>query len=122
MTDHEERTPSVGKTWLAAALLGSLWAAIEIILGSFLHLSGQWFTGTILAAIGVALMAAATQVWPWKGVLWRAGVICALMKSVSPSAVIIGPMIGIALEAFVMEASTRLLGRNVVGILVGGAI
>ena len=108
--------------WLSAALLGSLWAAIEIILGSFLHNLGLPFTGTILSAFGVALMAAGTQVWPEKGILWRAGILCALMKSVSPSAVILGPMVGIALEALIMEWTTRLLGRNIAGLLLGGAL
>ena len=122
MSSPPRTTRPPSQVWLSAALLGSLWAAIEIILGSFLHNLGLPFTGTILSAFGVALMAAGTQIWPERGILWRAGILCALMKSVSPSAVILGPMVGIALEAFVMEGTTRVLGRNAAGLILGGAI
>jgi nucleoside-triphosphatase THEP1 len=108
--------------WTKAALLGSLWAAVEIVLGSFLHNIGMPLTGTVLSAFGVCLMVAGTQLWPERGIIWRAGVLCALMKSVSPSAVIIGPMVGITLEAFLLEGTTRLLGRTAPGYIVGGAL
>lgn len=108
--------------WINAALLGSLWAAVEIVLGSFLHNLGIPLTGTLLSALGVCLMAAGGQIWPERGIIWRAGVLCALMKSVSPSAVIIGPMIGITLEALVLDGTTRVLGRNAPGYVLGGAL
>jgi nucleoside-triphosphatase THEP1 len=108
--------------WTKAALLGSLWAAVEIVLGSFLHNIGMPLTGTVLSALGVCLMVAGGQLWPDRGIIWRAGVLCALMKSVSPSAVIIGPMIGITLEAFLLDGMTRLLGRTAPGYILGGAL
>ncbi|MBP1599578.1 MAG: hypothetical protein H6Q05_4955, partial [Acidobacteria bacterium] len=80
-------------------MLGSLWAANEIVLGSFLHNVGVPFTGTILACIGVAVLVAGLRLWDDPGVVWRAGVICSLMKSISPSSVILGPMVGILAEA-----------------------
>ncbi len=113
---------ALSSRWMQAALLGSLWAAVEIVLGTFLHNLGVPLTGTVLSAIGVCLMAAGGQLWPERGILWRAGVLCALMKSVSPSAVIIGPMVGITLEAFLMEGMTRLLGRTPAGYIAGGAL
>lgn len=108
--------------WLKAALLGSLWASVEIVLGSFLHNIGFPATGTILAALGVCLCVAGAVIWGEPGLIWRGGAICALMKSISPSAVILGPMIGIMLEAFLLEAVTRALGRNRAGFLIGGAL
>jgi nucleoside-triphosphatase THEP1 len=108
--------------WTKAALLGSLWAAVEIVLGSFLHNIGMPLTGTLLSAFGVCLMVAGTQLWSERGIIWRAGVLCALMKSVSPSAVIIGPMVGITLEAFLLEGTTRLFGRTAPGYILGGAL
>lgn len=113
---------TLSSRWTQAALLGSLWAAVEIVLGSFLHNLGMPLTGTVLSAFGVCLMAAGGQLWPERGIFWRAGVLCALMKSVSPSAVILGPMIGITLEAFLMEGTTRLLGRTTPGYIIGGAL
>jgi nucleoside-triphosphatase THEP1 len=108
--------------WLNAALLGSLWASVEIVLGSFLHNMQFPVTGTLLAALGVCLCAAGAVLWDKPGLIWRAGAICAVMKSISPSAVILGPMIGIMLEALLLEAATRVFGRNTVGFLVGGAL
>lgn len=103
-------------------MLGSLWAAIEIVLGSFLHNARIPLAGTVLSAFGVCLIVAGSQVWYQRGMIWRAGVICALMKSVSPSAVIIGPMVGITLEALILEGTTRFPGRNIAGFLIGGAL
>ncbi len=112
----------LSSSWTKAALLGSLWAAVEIVLGTFLHALGVPLAGTLLSAIGVCLMVAGGQLWPERGIFWRAGVLCALMKSVSPGAVIIGPMVGIMLEALFMEGATRLLGRTVPGYVAGGAL
>jgi nucleoside-triphosphatase THEP1 len=108
--------------WVQAAFLGSMWGSIEIIIGSFLHNLRLPFTGTILSAIGVALLIGGHYIWNEKGLVWRAGVVCALMKSISPSAVIIGPMIGIMSEAFVIELFLHISGRSPIGMLVGGAV
>jgi nucleoside-triphosphatase THEP1 len=43
------------------------------------------------------------------------------MKSISPSAFIIGPMIGIFTEAILLEFFIFLLGKNLVGYTIGGA-
>jgi hypothetical protein len=43
------------------------------------------------------------------------------MKSFSPSAVILGPMTGIMLEAIIMELFIRLIGNNIAGYLFAGA-
>lgn len=99
-----------------------MWGSIEIIVGSFLHNLRLPFTGTILSAIGVALLIGGHYIWNEKGLAWRAGLVCALMKSISPSAVIIGPMIGIMSEAFVIELFLRISGRSPIGMLIGGAV
>lgn len=108
--------------WQKAAILGSVWASVEIVIGSFLHNMKFPLTGTILSAIGVALLIAGHSLWKEKGIVWRAGIICAIMKSVSPSSVILGPMIGITVEAFIVELFIRLTGGNLIGYVVGGAI
>jgi nucleoside-triphosphatase THEP1 len=101
-------------------MLGSLWAANEIVLGSFLHNVGVPFTGTILASIGVAVLVAGLRLWDDPGIVWRAGVICSLMKSISPSSVILGPMIGILAEAGLLYLFVILFRRSWVGCLLGG--
>jgi nucleoside-triphosphatase THEP1 len=108
--------------WAKAALLGSMWGSIEIIVGSFLHNLRVPFTGTILSAIGVALLVGGHSLWQEKGLIWRAGVVCALMKSISPSAVIIGPMIGILTEAIALELFVRISRGTSIGVVIGSGI
>jgi hypothetical protein len=117
----DQRAP-LDHVWLRAALLGSVWASIEIVLGSFLHNIRFPITGTILAAIGTVLLVAGSTFWKETGLLWRTGLICALMKSISPSALIFGPMIGILVEAVLLEGAVRLFGRTLPAYLLGGAL
>ncbi|HSW29204.1 MAG TPA: nucleoside-triphosphatase [Longimicrobiales bacterium] len=108
--------------WQRAAVLGSLWAGSEIVLGSFLHNLRFPLAGHVLTGIGVAILVAGHRRWPLPGLLVRAGLIAALMKSLSPSAVLLGPMVAIAMEGLLMEAAVRLLGGRTLGYLVGGAL
>jgi nucleoside-triphosphatase THEP1 len=113
---------NINPVWIKAALLGSIWGSIEIIIGSFLHNLRIPLTGTILSAIGVSLLVGGQFLWKEKGIIWRAGVVCALMKSISPSAVILGPMIGIFMESLVLEIVVRFSRRTTIGLIIGGAI
>jgi nucleoside-triphosphatase THEP1 len=106
--------------WLRAAVIASYWAAFEIIVGSFLHNLRIPMSGTILSFSSVVLVVSFISKWKMKGIIWRAGIICALLKSISPSAVILGPMIGIASEAILLELFISLFGFNFIGYLVGG--
>jgi hypothetical protein len=106
--------------WLKAAVVGGLWASLEIIIGSFLHNARLPMAGSTLAFFGTVLLIGYYQLWPQRGLIIRAGLIAAIMKSVSPSAIILGPMMGIMLEAILIELVILLLGRNFVGYLVAG--
>lgn len=108
-----------GDVWLKAATAGSLWASVEIVVGSFLHNLRVPFAGTILAVMGLSLMIAFQYKWKDKGLIWRAGLICAIMKSLSPSAIILGPMVGILTEAFLLDFFIRFFGRNPLGFIFG---
>jgi len=108
--------------WLRAATIGSIWASIEIIAGSFLHNLRIPLAGSILSFSAVILMVSFLRLWPQKGIIWRAGLICALMKSISPSAVILGPMTGIILEALLMELGLFFFGINLAGMVFGGML
>ena len=108
--------------WLRAAVAGGLWASFEIVAGSFLHNLHVPFAGTMLTAFSVMLLSAFYRYWPVKGLLWRAGLICAVMKSVSPSAVIFGPMTAIFVEGLLMETGIRIFRRNLPGLILGGGM
>ena len=113
---------NLNPVWAKAALLGSMWGSIEIIVGSFLHNLRLPFAGTILSAMGVALLVGGHSLWKEKGLIWRAGVVCALVKSISPSAVIIGPMIGILAEAVALEVFVRISRGTSIGVVIGCGI
>lgn len=112
----------LSETWLKAAVVGSLWASFEIIVGSFLHNLRFPFAGSMLAVASVGLVIAFVQIWKERGLVLRAGLIAALLKSMSPSAIILGPMIGIFSEALILEFFMLLFGRNLLGYISGGAI
>ena len=112
-------TDKANDIWLKAATAGSLWASVEIVVGSFLHNLRIPFAGTMLAVMGLSLMIAFQYKWNDKGLIWRAGLICAIMKSLSPSAIIIGPMVGILTEAILLDLFIRFFGRNAFGFLLG---
>lgn len=105
--------------WIKASIIGTLWAASEISLGSFLHNLRIPLSSNILTAIGIIIMISTSYKWREKGLFWRAGLICALMKTASPSAVIFGPMIAIFSQAMLLEIFTRILGRNIIGFTIG---
>lgn len=117
-----DKVIKLSDTWLKASILGASWAASEIILGSFLHNIHMPFKGNILTGIGFILMISVSYKWRDKGLYWRTGLICALMKTMSPSAVILGPMLAIFMESLLLEISVRLLGRNIFGFLLGAVL
>jgi hypothetical protein len=122
LTGTDRLNTTIDSRWIKASVAGSMWAASEIVLGSFLHNLRVPFSGTILASIGIMLLISLSHKWNEKGLFWRAGLICALMKTLSPSAVIFGPMIAIISEALLMEFSVRLLGRNFAGYITGAVL
>ena len=108
--------------WLRAAALGSLWATSEIVLGSFLHNLKVPFRGHALTAIAVLLLSGAQRRWGGRGVVWRAGLVAAVMKSASPSAVLLGPMLAISMEGFAFEAGLAIGRGGLIGCLIGGVL
>ena len=108
--------------WLKAAVVGGLWASMEIIIGSFLHNTRLPFAGTTLAFAGTILLIGFYQIWPHKGLIIRAGFITAIMKSVSPSVIIFGPMTGIMLEAVLLELVILIFGNNLPSLMFAGAL
>ncbi len=117
-----DRKAVLSEKWIKASIIGTTWAASEIVLGGFLHNLRIPFSGNILTAIGIVILISVSYIWTEKGLFWRAGLICALMKTMSPSAVIFGPMIAIFSESLLFEMSTRLLGRTIPGFILASAL
>ncbi len=113
---------NLGEKWIKASIAGTIWAASEIVLGSFLHNLKIPFSGNILTAIGIIVLISVSYVWRDRGLFWRAGLICAVMKTMSPSAVIFGPMVAIITESVLLELSVTLFGRTIAGYLLGSML
>ncbi|MCX6266190.1 MAG: hypothetical protein NTW16_02370 [Bacteroidetes bacterium] len=116
------RAGQISEKWIKASIVGTIWAASEIVLGSFLHNLKIPFSSNVLTAIGIIILISVSYIWTEKGLFWRAGLICALMKTMSPSAVIFGPMIAIFSEAILLEISVRIFGRTLVGYILGAML
>ncbi len=112
----------LSEKWIKASISGSIWAASEIVLGSFLHNLKVPFSGNILTGIGLIILISISYIWKDKGLFWRAGLICAVMKTISPSAVIFGPIIAILSEALLLELTVRLFGRTFLGFATGSML
>ncbi len=119
MTIYEKKLNPI---WYKASVLGSIWASFEIIFGSFLHNIRFPMSGTILTVIAVIIIITFSHIWQEKGIILRAGIIAALMKSISPSAVLIGPMTGIFFEALLIEIILRLFGKNIFAYIISGVV
>lgn len=119
----ELKTYRLSPLWQRAIVGGSIWGALEISLGSALHnLMIPMAAGTLLAFLGVLTVSSISASDLRRGFFWRAAIICALLKAVSPSAVILPPMLGIMLEGFLIELGILIVGANVFGLLVGGGL
>ncbi len=108
--------------WAYAAAFGSLWGTLEVTLGAFLHTLRLPLTGAFLAAMGAALLVAMRQFYPARGSSLAVGVIAALLKSLSPGGVILGPMIGIISEAFLVELALVVAPRALLSAFVAGGL
>ncbi|MPM10883.1 hypothetical protein SDC9_57220 [bioreactor metagenome] len=108
--------------WIYAAALACLWASSEIILGSFLHNLKVPMRGTILASIAVMIISAVGYRFRLKGIYWRAGLLTAAMKTLSPSAVLLGPMMAITMQGLLMEIVITSGGTRRIMFILGGAV
>ncbi len=99
--------------WLKAAVIGSIWASFEIVFGSFFHSLRLPFAGTFLTFTSIILLIAFSYKWQDNNLFIKAGIVAALMRSLMPTSVILGPLIGILTEAFIFQLALNLLGRNI---------
>jgi len=116
------QSKGINEIWLKASILGSLWAAFEIVFGNFIHSLRIPFGGQFMASLSVILLISAFQIWNNKGLFIRAGIICALLKLLSPGIKIFGPMTGIFAEAALLELGVSLFGKNIAGYMLGGGL
>jgi len=108
--------------WYKAAVIGSIWASFEIIFGSFFHSLRLPFAGTFLTFTSIVLLIAFSFKWQDKNLFIRAGIVAALMRSLMPTSVILGPLIGIMIEAILFQMALNLFGRNLFSFSLAGIL
>ena len=108
--------------WAQVTAFGTLWGLLEMTVGSFLHTLRLPFTGTMLAALGAGLLVAQRQILPARGATLAIGIIAALCKSLSPGGIILNPMIGITVEAALVELALLPAPRAATTAALAGAL
>ena len=110
------------RPWTAAALVGALWGALELSVGTALHLSRLPLRGMVMAALGLVCLVALRRLRGSVGVCLLAGLVAAFLKVFTLGGLYPGPLIGILIEALVMEVVFDVLGPRRISAVVGGAI
>ena len=110
------------RPWTAAALIGALWGALELSVGTALHLSRLPVRGMVMAALGLVCLVTLRRLRGGPGVCLLAGLIAAFLKVFTLGGIYPGPLIGILVEALVIEVVFDVLGSRRVSAVVGGAI
>jgi hypothetical protein len=113
---------SDARAWTRAALIGSLWGALELSVGSVLHLSRLPLTGLVMAAIGLACLLTLRRISPVPGVCLVAGVVAVVVKVFGIGGLFPGPLIGIGVEALLVELAVSALPRGAAGAVVAGGL
>lgn len=105
------------------AVFGALWGAVEITLGSVLHALNIPMTGTFLAAIGLAIVISSKIFVPVRGSILFIGVIAMILKLFSIGSIVLGPMIGILMEAAAAESVFLFFSRpNRLAFILAGSL
>ncbi len=120
--NHPKEITENEDEWLKAAVIGSIWASFEVVFGYFFHNLRLPFAGSFLTFWGIALMASFAEKWSGKRLFIKAGIISAIMRSMTPTSVILGPVIGIMLESVIFQTSINLLGKNILSYSVAGIL
>ncbi len=90
------------------AIFGAIWGAVEITLGSYLHvifppLADTFVPGLILASIGIVVALIGRLFVPKTGSVFMIGIVTAILKMLSIGGVKVGPMAAIVIESLLME-------------------
>ena len=110
------------RRWTYAALFGALWGALEVTLGTALHLGRVPLKGLLLGSLGLLCLVAARRLQPRPGVCLLAGLVAAFLKVFALGGLYPGPLIGVLAEAVLVEAAFLATGDRWAGAVAGGAL
>ncbi len=90
-------------SWYKAGAIAGLWAAFEIVFGSFFHALRLPFAGSVLTFFSIVLLTAFSRYWQDRNLYIKAGFLAGLLRSVMPFLVIVGPFVGIVTEGLIFQ-------------------
>jgi hypothetical protein len=98
------------------AIFGAIWGALEMTLGSYLHvifppLADTFLVGLIMASLGVVVALVGRLFVPKTGSVLMIGIVAAILKMTSIGGVKLGPLVAILAESVLMELGL-LVGRE----------
>ncbi len=90
------------------AIFGAIWGALELTLGSYLHvifppLADTFLVGLIMASLGAVVALVGYHFVPRTGAVFMIGIITAVLKMISLGGVKAGPLVAILAESLLME-------------------
>jgi ABC-type thiamin/hydroxymethylpyrimidine transport system permease subunit len=90
------------------AIFGAIWGALELTLGSYLHvifppLADTFLVGLIMASLGAIVALIGRLFVPRTGSVFMISVVAAIIKMFSLGGVVIGPLVAILAEGLLME-------------------
>lgn len=104
------------------AIFGAIWGAMEMTVGSYMHVLNVPQTGTILSAIGVAILVVGRSFVPKRGATLLTGVVALFIKMFSLGGIVINPMIAILMESLLVEVGLGAKGISRGRCILAGAM
>lgn len=90
------------------AIFGAIWGALEITLGSYLHvifppLADTFVVGLVMASVGMVVALIGRLFVPRTGSVLMIGIVTAILKMISIGGVKVGPLAAILIESLLAE-------------------
>jgi hypothetical protein len=98
------------------AIFGAIWGALELTLGSYLHvifppLADTFLVGLLMASLGAIVALIGRHFVPRTGSVFMISVVAAILKMISIGGVTVGPLVAILAEGLLMELGLILARR-----------
>jgi len=98
------------------AIFGAIWGALELTLGSYLHvifppLADTFLVGLIMASLGAIVALIGRLFVPRTGSVFTISVVAAILKMISIGGVIVGPLVAILAEGLLIEVGLLIARR-----------
>ena len=98
------------------AIFGAIWGALELTLGSYLHvifppLADTFLVGLLMASLGAIVALIGRHFVPRTGSVFMISVVAAILKMISLGGVTVGPLVAILAEGLLIELGLLIARR-----------